>query len=83
MRSAAVTGWPGGYQVQFTVTNGTPNPAAGWPAGFFFADSAESVANAWNAAVSQSGTAVTAASVASNSAARRPPAVSCQRRSWC
>ncbi len=63
-----VNSWPGGYQVQFTVTNGTPNPAAGWSAGFSFADSAESVANAWNATVSQSGTAVTAASVAYNSA---------------
>ena len=60
--------WPGGYQAQFTVTNNGAGASTSWTAGFSFADSAESVATAWNATVSQSGTRVSAASVSYNGA---------------
>jgi hypothetical protein len=59
--SASVTNsWPGGYQLQLTVSNHGSTPGAGWTAGFSFADTAESIASSWNAAVTQSGAKVTA-----------------------
>ena len=59
--TAAITNsWPGGYQMQLTVTNNGTVPGHAWTAGFSFADTAETISSAWNAAVSQSGTQVTA-----------------------
>lgn len=59
--TAAITNsWPGGYQMQLTVTNNGPVPGHAWTAGFSFGDAAETITSAWNAAVSQSGTQVTA-----------------------
>jgi Cellulose binding domain len=59
--SASVTSsWPGGYQLQLTVSNHGTAPGAGWTAGFSFADTAESITSSWNATVTQSGTKVTA-----------------------
>ena len=65
--------WPGGYQLQLTVSNqGTGNsstgPSSSWTAGFSFADTAESVTSSWNATVSQSGQQVTASSESYNGA---------------
>jgi hypothetical protein len=68
LTSSLVGSWAGGYQVQFTVTNRGTAAITGWKAGFSFADSAESIANSWNAAIVKSGTAVTAANVAYNGA---------------
>jgi Cellulose binding domain len=65
--AAAVTAsWPGGYQLQLTVTNTGSTALAGWTAGFGFADAAESVSNSWNATVTQSGTRVTAVNASYN-----------------
>ncbi len=59
--TAAITNsWPGGYQMQLTVTNNGTVPGNAWTAGFSFGDTAETITSAWNAAVSQSGTQVTA-----------------------
>lgn len=63
LTSSVISSWPGGYQVQFTVTNNGTAPSTGWSAGFSFADATESIASSWSATVSQSGTAVSAASV--------------------
>jgi cellulase/cellobiase CelA1 len=63
-----VNSWPGGYQLQFTVTNNGAGTSTAWTAGFSFADSAESVASSWNATVTQSGTGVSAASASYNGA---------------
>jgi len=61
--TASVTNsWPGGYQLQLTVTNHGTATSTGWTAGFSFADSAESITSSWNAVVSQSGTQVKAGS---------------------
>jgi Cellulose binding domain len=67
--TASVTNsWPGGYQLQLTVTNQGTAASTGWTAGFSFADSAESITSDWNAAVSQSGVKVTASSESYNGA---------------
>ena len=59
--TASVTNsWPGGYQLQLTVSNHGTAAGAGWTAGFSFADTAESIASSWNATVTQSGSKVTA-----------------------
>ena len=55
-----VNSWPGGYQLQLTVANKGTAAGTGWTAGFSFADSAESIASSWGAAVSQSGVTVSA-----------------------
>ena len=60
LSSAVTASWPGGYQLQLTVTNTGTTALAGWTAGFAFADAAESVSNSWNASVTQSGTRVSA-----------------------
>jgi hypothetical protein len=60
LNAAITNSWPGGYQMQLTITNNTAVPGHGWAAGFSFGDTAETIASAWNAAVSQSGTRVTA-----------------------
>ena len=65
--TAAITNsWPGGYQVQLTVSNNAAVPGQGWTAGFSFGDTAEAVTSTWNAAVSQSGAEVTAANESYN-----------------
>ena len=67
--TAAITNsWPGGYQMQLTVTNDGTVPGNSWTAGFSFGDTAETVASAWNGAVSQSGTQVTAHNESYNAA---------------
>jgi hypothetical protein len=60
LNAAITNSWPGGYQMQLTVTNNAAVPGHAWAAGFSFGDTAETIASAWNAAVSQSGTRVTA-----------------------
>jgi hypothetical protein len=60
LSSSVVNSWSGGYQLQLTVTNTGTAALTGWTAAFTFADTAESVSNSWNAAVSQTGTQVTA-----------------------
>lgn len=60
--------WPGGYQLQLTVSYPGTASSSSWTAGFSFADTAESVTSSWNAAVSQSGQQVTAGSASYNGA---------------
>jgi hypothetical protein len=60
LNAAITNSWPGGYQMQLTITNNAAVPGHAWAAGFSFGDTAETIASAWNAAVSQSGTRVTA-----------------------
>jgi len=60
LSSSVVTSWPGGYQLQLTVTNTGTTALTGWTAGFAFADTAESVSGSWNAVVTQAGKQVTA-----------------------
>jgi Cellulose binding domain len=60
LSSSVVNSWSGGYQLQLTVTNTGTAALTDWTAAFTFADTAESVSNSWNAAVSQTGTQVTA-----------------------
>jgi hypothetical protein len=63
-----VTGsWSGGYQLSFTVANTGTVAFSNWTASFAFAGS-QTIVNSWNAAVTQSGTKVTAASVSYNGA---------------
>ena len=57
LTSTVTNSWPGGYQLQLTVTNNGTAPLTGWTAGFAFADTAETIASSWNATVSQSGAA--------------------------
>jgi hypothetical protein len=66
LTSSVVSSWSGGYQVQLTVTNSGGTPITGWKTGFSFADSAESITNSWNAAVTRSGLAVAASNVTYN-----------------
>jgi hypothetical protein len=64
--STSVTGsWTGGYQLAFTVANSGTAGISGWTVSFSFAGG-QSIANSWNAAVSQSGQKVTAASLSYN-----------------
>jgi cellulose binding protein with CBM2 domain len=60
LSSSVVSSWPGGYQLQFTVSNGGSAPSTGWSASFSFGDSAESVSQSWNATMTQSGQQVSA-----------------------
>ena len=68
LTSSVVTSWSGGYQLQLTVANNGTTPLSGWTAGFTFADTAESISSSWNAAVTQSGTQVTAVNESYNAA---------------
>lgn len=68
LTSSIVTSWSGGYQVQLTVTNTGTAPVTGWQTGFSFADAAESITSSWNAAITRSGTAVTASNESYNGA---------------
>jgi hypothetical protein len=60
LTSAVANSWPGGYQLQLTVTNSGTTLLTGWTAGFTFADTAETVTSSWDAAVTQNGQQVTA-----------------------
>jgi hypothetical protein len=59
LTSAVANSWPGGYQLQLTVTNSGTTLLTGWTAGFTFADTAETVTSSWDAAVTQTGQQVT------------------------
>ena len=60
-----VSEWPGGFVATVTVTNTGTTPINGWSVGFTFPGD-QTVTSAWNAAVTQSGSAVTAASLGYN-----------------
>lgn len=66
LTSSLSNSWSTGFQLQLTVTNTGTAPIAGWTAGFSFADAAETVANAWNATLTQSGQRVTATNASYN-----------------
>ncbi|MEV6298958.1 cellulose binding domain-containing protein [Actinoplanes sp. NPDC051861] len=57
--------WTGGFQGEVTVTNASSAPSSGWTATFTFANG-QTVSQAWNAAVTQSGATVTARNVTWN-----------------
>lgn len=54
-----VSQWTGGFQGEVTVANGSSAAATGWTATFTFANG-QTVSQAWNATVTQSGATVTA-----------------------
>jgi hypothetical protein len=60
LASAITNSWPGGYQLQLTVTNSGSTLLTGWTAGFTFADTTETVTSSWDATVTQTGEQVTA-----------------------
>jgi cellulase/cellobiase CelA1 len=60
-----VSEWPGGFVATVTITNTGTVPIDGWSVGFAFPGD-QAVAHAWNAAVTQSGSTVTAANLAYN-----------------
>jgi predicted carbohydrate-binding protein with CBM5 and CBM33 domain len=61
-----VTGsWQGGFQADVKVTNSGSAPISSWKVGWNYTGG-QTVTQGWNATVTQSGTAVTAASVAWN-----------------
>ncbi len=60
LSSSITNSWPGGYQLQLTVTNSGTTLLTGWTAGFAFADTAETVTSSWDATVTQSGQQVSA-----------------------
>jgi len=57
--------WPGGFVATVTITNTGTMPIDGWSVGFTFPGD-QTIASAWNAAVTQSGSTVTAAGLAYN-----------------
>jgi hypothetical protein len=63
--TSVVSSWTGGYQVQFTVTDSGTAAITAWKVGFSFSGS-QTVANSWNATVTQTGIAVTATNAAYN-----------------
>ncbi|MFD1370099.1 cellulose binding domain-containing protein [Actinoplanes sichuanensis] len=54
--------WSGGFQGEVTVSNGSSAASTGWTATFTYANG-QTVGQAWNATVSQSGATVTARNV--------------------
>ena len=60
-----VSSWSGGYQLQFTVANSGTAAISSWRVGFSFAGT-QTIANSWNATVTQSGAAVTATNASYN-----------------
>jgi hypothetical protein len=60
LTSSITNSWPGGYQLQLTVTNSGTTLLTGWTAGFTFADTAETITSSWDATVTQNGQQVTA-----------------------
>jgi hypothetical protein len=63
LSSSITNSWPGGYQLQLTVTNTGTTLLTGWTAGFEFADTAETITSSWDATVTQTGEQVTADNV--------------------
>ena len=59
--------WAGGFVADVTVKN-TGDAVSGWTVNWAFPDAGQKVTSAWNATVSQSGSAVTATNVAYNGA---------------
>jgi hypothetical protein len=57
--------WPGGFVASVTVTNMETAPISGWSVGFTFPGD-QTITSAWNAAITQSGSTVTATNVAYN-----------------
>jgi cellulase/cellobiase CelA1 len=57
-----VSQWTGGFQGEVTVSNGSSSASAGWTATFTFANG-QTVSQAWNATVTQTGATVTARNV--------------------
>jgi cellulase/cellobiase CelA1 len=68
LTSAVTNSWPGGYQLQLTVTNNGTAPLTGWTTGFMFGDTAEAIASSWSATVTQSGRQITAVNASYNGA---------------
>jgi hypothetical protein len=66
LSSSVTTSWSGGYQLQLTITNTGTSALTGWTGGFAFADTSESVTSFWNAALTQTGTQVTASNESYN-----------------
>ena len=60
LTSSVSNSWPGGSQLQLTVTNSGTTLLTGWTAGFMLADASETITSSWNATVSQSGQQVSA-----------------------
>jgi hypothetical protein len=60
-----VSEWPGGFVADVTVTNTGTAPISGWSIGFTFPGD-QTVTSAWNAAITQSGSTVTAANLGYN-----------------
>jgi len=63
--SSVTSSWSTGYQLNFTVTNTGTASTSGWNVAFSL-PAGETIANSWNAAVTTSGQAVSAASVSYN-----------------
>ncbi|WP_030443788.1 cellulose binding domain-containing protein, partial [Actinoplanes subtropicus] len=57
-----VSQWTGGFQGEVTVANGSSAGSTGWNATFTFANG-QTVTQAWNATVTQSGATMTARNV--------------------
>jgi cellulase/cellobiase CelA1 len=57
--------WTGGFTANLTVTNSGTAAINGWTVAFSFPGD-QKITNAWNATVTQSGAAVTAANVSYN-----------------
>jgi hypothetical protein len=66
LTSTVTNSWPGGYQLQLTVTNNGTAPLTGWTTGLTFGDTAETIASSWSAIVTQSGRQVTALNASYN-----------------
>ena len=60
-------GWSGGFTGTVQITNTGTTALAGWTLGFTF-PSGQTVSNGWNAAWTQTGSAVSAAALSHNSA---------------
>ena len=67
VNESVVNSWSGGYQAQFTVTNGGTAPITGWTTSFAF-PGGQQLASSWSAVVSQSGQQVTATNASWNGA---------------
>ncbi|NUR57167.1 MAG: hypothetical protein HOV87_00410 [Catenulispora sp.] len=59
------TYWPGGFTANVTITNNGTAAINGWSLGFTFPGD-QKITNAWNAAVTQNDTSVTAANLGYN-----------------
>jgi cellulase/cellobiase CelA1 len=57
--------WPGGFTASVTIANNGSSPVNGWTLAFTFPGD-QKITSAWNAAVTQAGTSVTAANLSYN-----------------